>query len=125
LENKGIKASHASIGLNEKNAQAAIAHIDANGDKAFNLLIANLERAEDQDKASLPALNVINILAKLATQKELSVMAVGCGDETVGRLTGLVQRLKNILRLIIIAREDIGRRVREFIISFTETSRSL
>ncbi len=125
---KGIDTQNISIGVpeNDENIAAAESYIRTNLKSASSILIANadgLNKAED--KAAIPALNIINLLGKLATAQELNVMTIGCSTENVGKFASLMQQLNGILRLIVIAKEDIGRRVKEFIGAMQATARSL
>ena len=87
-----------------------------NGENSLNILMANREALKDETGA-LPYLNVLNLLGRIATANQVSVMTVGCSEKT---LNGLQNILHGVMRLIIIRAARISEEIRDFITTFNE-----
>jgi hypothetical protein len=128
LRLKDIKNSHVSIALadSDENRGAIERHLTTRDrEGSFNFLIADeveVRRSLVQDRITY--LNLYNVLASMAT-KNINIMAIGCKESIGSYLENLRRTLRNVLRYIIIGRQDIEREMREFINTFHQVSTAM
>ena len=91
-------------------------------------MIANKDNAIVKGKEDqIPAAALINLLIKIASRDETTIMAIGCDEdsETMRVLNNIQDMLKGVLRLIKIVKFEIDKIFREYLSAIKETGRAL
>lgn len=105
----------------EKNKAQIKSHLKAREADSANFLLFG-EEGVSFAQNRITVLGIYNILARIATQK-VNVVAIGCKD-IGGYLEGLRRILRDVLKYVIITKENIDRDMREFMNAFRQIATS-
>ena len=115
---------NASIAIIESRIEIAVSNLTKAEDK-FNFLIAGENEEVLKVRANMPALNMLNLMVKLASQNQATVMTIDCAKDTNEALSKLKEKLGHLLRFIPITAQEIWRYISEFITTVQATARAL
>jgi len=118
--------SASSIALTENNIAVIEGHYIANSDISksqdrFNFLVSPAS-----SDGNIPAATLLNLLIKLASKDQTSVMLVGCAPDTESIFRRMQENvLKGALMLVRIAKLEIEKIVRDYLASAKASAQSL
>jgi len=127
LKDNGVASNaNASIAIPELQSELAIAHYETtqSPNNMFNFAIAGEDILQSKTQ-SLHELALLDLLARLASQNQPSVMAIGCRDSLFETLSSLQERIQTVLKLIRIKAEDIEEKITTFISALGSLTKSL